>query len=263
MIKRKFVFVHMNVATEYAKLSSCQRLKVGALLVKDGTPIAIGYNGTKPGQDNCCEGADGKTLPTVRHAEINALNKLWTTNEKATGSVLFVTHAPCMECAQDLFNAGVREYYFRWHYRDDSGLEFLLKNGATIHKVLPDIDTIHRLSIRYTDWEQNYEIAYDKVTDIKEVNEEAARAAGSVEWDYFEVREAASVQREILTSKEVPLEQYVRNPDWNKIISEGFIPFGEGTIESKSSSWPHPKKHVEPKSADQKPANGGWRDYYV
>jgi len=286
----------MNVATEYAKLSSCQRLKVGALLVKDGTPIAIGYNGTKPGQDNCCEGADGKTLPTVRHAEINALNKLWTTNEKATGAALFVTHAPCIECAQDLYHAGVRDYYFRWHYRDDAGLRFLLKNGATIHKVLPDIDAIHRLSLRYN-LNTDLEIAYDKITDIKEVNEEAARAAGSVEWDYFEIREAAAVQREIPDEfPEVRPETHciredgssfrkVLEPDWGSILTsthplpdlaqelqaaidrgfepKGFIPLRSRTADYLKSPWPHPKRHDEPKPADQKPANGGWRDYYV
>jgi dCMP deaminase len=268
MIKRKFVFAHMNVATEYAKLSSCQRLKVGALLVKDGTPIAIGYNGTKPGQDNCCEGADGKTLPTVRHAEINALNKLWTTNEKASGAALFVTHAPCIECAQDLFNAGVRDYYFRWHYRDDSGIRFLLKNGAAVHKVLPDIDTIHRLSLRYN-LNTDLEIAYDKITEIKAVNEEATGTAKPLEWDYFEAREAAQLQREIL--QEVLVNELKDSPDWDTIIGgiiyhnedeppeeylpkEGFIPFNEATI--GVGSWPLPKKDRQPQPEDTKPANG-------
>jgi dCMP deaminase len=283
MIKRKFVFAHMNVATEYAKLSSCQRLKVGALLVKDGTPIAIGYNGTKPGQDNCCEGADGKTLPTVRHAEINALNKLWTTNEKAAGAALFVTHAPCVECAQDLYNAGVRDYYFRWHYRDDSGLRFLLKNGATVHKVLPDIDAIHRLSLRYN-LNTDLEIAYDKIDEIKEVNEEAARASGSVGLNNCEVRDLETLRWEIFGEilegaeihagdggyQEVPLDQYIPAPNWEAIFAnitihhhdedepptEGFIPFGEGTVESKPSSWPFPTSHLQPKPGYKKPWNG-------
>lgn len=273
----------MNVATEYAKLSSCQRLKVGALLVKDGTPIAIGYNGTKPGQDNCCEGADGKTLPTVRHAEINALNKLWTTNEKASGAALFVTHAPCIECAQDLFNAGVRDYYFRWHYRDDSGIRFLLNNGATVHKVLPDIDTIHRLSLRYN-LNTDLEIAYDKITEIKAVNEEAAGAAGQLEWDYFEIREAAdALRREILEEvlagaeihagdggyREVPLSEYKPNPEWERILQEvqlqpelpakGFIPINEGGV--SFGPWPKPAKDRESKPKDTKPANGQ-RSYF-
>lgn len=142
MIRTKFVYAHMEVAQVYAKLSTCERLKVGAVIVKGDTPIAIGYNGTKPGQDNCCEDENGRTKPGVRHAEINALNKLWTSKESAEGSVMFQTHAPCLDCAQDVFNAGIVQVYYANEYTSregkchGEGKEFLLKNGVDVFKVI-------------------------------------------------------------------------------------------------------------------------------
>lgn len=189
MIKSKFVFAHTNVATEYAKLSTCKRLQVGCVLVKGNTPIAIGYNGTKPGQDNCCEGPDGRTLPGVRHAEVNALNKLWTSKESADGSVAFITHAPCLDCAQDLANAGIIEVYYRWSYTSKEGKEyvdgqkFLLEKGIAVYKVLPEIDTIQQLKSLYG------KLTYETIESPAKAKQEAARAAGLVEFDYFEVRE--------------------------------------------------------------------------
>ena len=250
MIKRKFVFAHIKVATEYAKLSSCQRMKVGAVIVKEDTPIAIGYNGTKPGQDNCCEGADGKTLPTVRHAEINALNKLWTTANTAKGAVIFQTHEPCLECAQDLFNAGITEVYYRWDYRVHDGVEFLLKKKIPVYKIIPDLYLIKRVSLMYTTrgGELTYDLAYDTIDETKEINEEAARAAGLVEWDYFEIREPAPVQ-----------------------LEEGFIPF-DGSVELKEfAQHPFPQPTILPAKPsdrdswfdDQVRSDGSGWDYSV
>ena len=69
MNKDKFF---MNVAKIVAEQSKCNRSKVGAILVKEGNIIAIGYNGTPSGFCNDCEHED-VTLPEVLHAESNAL----------------------------------------------------------------------------------------------------------------------------------------------------------------------------------------------
>lgn len=134
-MKLKFILAHLEVASVYAKLSTCKRLQVGCLLVKGGTPIAIGYNGTKPGACNCCEDTDGNTLPSVRHAEINALNKLWTSKESAEGAIAFITDSPCPDCVQDLYNAGIREIYFSKLYRLDEGIRWGLQRGMKIYHV--------------------------------------------------------------------------------------------------------------------------------
>lgn len=138
-MKSKFIFAHMAAAKVYAGLSTCVNAKVGCVLVKNGTPIAIGYNGTKPGQCNCCEDpTTGRTHAGVRHAEVNALNKLWTSKESADGAVAFVSLSPCADCAQDLHHAGIRTIVFGDCYRDPAGLVWAINAGMNVYRVVED-----------------------------------------------------------------------------------------------------------------------------
>ena len=45
----------METAEVFAKLSHAERLKVGAVIVKDHRIVSIGYNGMPSGWDNECE----------------------------------------------------------------------------------------------------------------------------------------------------------------------------------------------------------------
>lgn len=150
MIKRKFVFAHMGAAWIYAGLSSSKRLQVGAVLVKNNTPIAIGYNGTKPGHDNCCEDENGNTKPGVRHAEINALNKLWTSQNTADGAMLFVTHSPCPDCLDDLIHAGVKDIFYEVEYRIPDGIRVAIERGVNVWKVTTLSQKIERVNNMYS-----------------------------------------------------------------------------------------------------------------
>lgn len=51
----KFDQALLKTAYNFADLSHCKRLKVGAVIAKDGRPLVTGYNGNKAGSDNCCE----------------------------------------------------------------------------------------------------------------------------------------------------------------------------------------------------------------
>ena len=96
------------MAAVWAENSYCQRRKVGALLVKDKMIISDGSNGTPSGFENICEGDDGKTLPYVLHAEANAITKVARSNNSSDGSTLYVTTAPCIECAKLIIQAGIK-----------------------------------------------------------------------------------------------------------------------------------------------------------
>lgn len=140
-MKPKVIAAHMQAAEVYAKLSTARRLQVGAIIVKDDRIISIGYNGMPSGWDNNCEDEIGhvldndgnivetrlKTKPEVLHAEANAIAKVARSSESAENSVLFVTHAPCIECAKLIYQSGVSKVYFKHQYRDQSGLTFLNK----------------------------------------------------------------------------------------------------------------------------------------
>ncbi len=157
-MKQKFVDAYMKTAEVFAGLSSARRLHVGAIVVKDDRIISIGYNGMPSGWDNNCEDKiycdDGDcseqllpkeadqwmryklvTKPEVLHAETNAIAKLAKSTESGDGASLFVTHAPCLDCAKLVFQSGISSVYYRNSYRDSKGVEFLERAGVKITKV--------------------------------------------------------------------------------------------------------------------------------
>jgi dCMP deaminase len=143
-MKEKFIDAYMKTAEVFAELSSARRLHVGAIVVKDDRIISIGYNGMPSGWDNNCEndfGLDFKgnrtlvTKPEVLHAETNAIAKLAKSTESGNGATLFVTHAPCLDCAKLVFQSGINSVYYRNSYRSDTGLQFLEKAGVQVTQV--------------------------------------------------------------------------------------------------------------------------------
>ena len=143
----------MDVAERFAKLSSARRLHVGAIVVKDDRIISIGYNGMPAGWDNDCEyeveefqteygvgsklvkTGELKTKPEVLHAETNAIAKLAKSNESGMGATMFITHAPCLDCAKLIYQSGISSVLYRNSYRDTGGITFLEKSGILVLKV--------------------------------------------------------------------------------------------------------------------------------
>lgn len=135
MMKRKMLEAHMRAAEVYAELSHAKRRRVGAVIVKNDSIIGIGYNGTPPGWDNRCEDAHGFTVPDVIHAEQNALDKVIRGGQSSEGAYLFVTCAPCLECAKRVAGAGIRAVYYRDSYRVEDGLDHLRRRGVAAHRI--------------------------------------------------------------------------------------------------------------------------------
>lgn len=128
----------MSAANVFADLSYCNRRKVGCVIVKGDNIVAIGYNGTPPGADNTCEDENNQTLPSVIHAEHNALLKLQREGrlEDCYDSTVFVTAAPCINCATLLHILGrVKSVVFRDKRRDISGIEYLNTHGISTEQI--------------------------------------------------------------------------------------------------------------------------------
>jgi dCMP deaminase len=171
MIKEKYLGAYMKTARVFAELSTAQRKHVGAVIVKDNRIISIGYNGMPSGWTNECEdkefmsgdaggwlGAeeiedqwplvatsdeDGayigryrlKTKPEVLHAESNAIAKLAKSTESGDGASMFITCAPCLDCAKMIYQSGIHEVFYGEEYRDSKGLDFLYKCGINVKKI--------------------------------------------------------------------------------------------------------------------------------
>lgn len=142
-MKQKWIDAFMDTAERFAKLSSAKRLQVGAVVVKDERITSIGYNGTPAGWDNNCEELKHRiaeepilvTKPEVIHAEANAISKLAKSSESGSGASIFITHAPCVECAKLIYGAGIKHVYYRNSYRNEEGLNFLVKCNIETEKV--------------------------------------------------------------------------------------------------------------------------------
>jgi dCMP deaminase len=122
--QKKLDKVFMNITKEVATLSHCVRFKVGAVLVKDGNIISMGYNGTPAGMDNCCE-KDNITVPHVIHGEVNAILKAAKTGTSVNGGTLYLTLSPCLDCSKLILQSGIKRVVYLTAYRNLEGVDFL------------------------------------------------------------------------------------------------------------------------------------------
>ena len=121
--------IYMNMTIELSKLSKCNRKKVGCLIVKDTQIISEGVNGGLIGGSNCCEDSDGNTKETTIHAEKNALLKVSRKGGVGcNGSDMYVTMAPCIHCAPEIAQSGIKRLIYGEVYRDSSGIDYLKKH---------------------------------------------------------------------------------------------------------------------------------------
>ena len=149
-MKQKYIDLYMDWADRTAQLSHALRLQVGAVIVKDDSVISYGYNGMPAGWDNNCEDEivvaviDGvpqreikelKTKPEVLHAESNAIAKLAKSTNSGMGATMFITHAPCLDCAKLIFQSGIGNVLYRNSYRDTGGITFLEKSGVEVTQI--------------------------------------------------------------------------------------------------------------------------------
>ena len=143
---------YMRTALNVAELSYAVKKKVGCIVVKDGTIISFGYNGTPAGLDNCCEekveqnndfiiendkgryvgDLTLKTKANVIHAEMNALGKLAKSTLSSEGAEMFLTLAPCHSCATGIIASGIKRVYYYELYKSDEGIKTLQNAGIEV-----------------------------------------------------------------------------------------------------------------------------------
>lgn len=158
--KQKYNQFYMDIAERVSQMSYAVRLQVGSVLVKDDNIISYGWNGTPSGWDNNCEykeypdkydknyeyrdlyfplqEPDGtyyrlQTRPEVLHSEANCISKIAKSAMSSKGATLFCTHAPCLDCAKLIHQAGINSVYYRNAYRSTDGIEFLKKSGVDVN----------------------------------------------------------------------------------------------------------------------------------
>lgn len=138
----RFDNFYMDVARRVAELSYCKRKKVGAVIVKNNNIISFGYNGTLPGDDNCCEILNGTTTQTkqdVVHAESNAILKLAGSVQSARGSTLYLTLTPCLECSKMIIMSGILRVVYDEDYYNPYGRHKLESHDIKVDQLKRNI----------------------------------------------------------------------------------------------------------------------------
>lgn len=119
--------------------STCTRLKVGAVLVRDNRIIASGYNGSISKAAHCtdegCYVVDNHCIRTI-HAEINALLQCAKFGVSCAGAELYVTHFPCVHCTKAIIQSGVKAVYYAQDYKNhEYAIELLDHAGILVKQV--------------------------------------------------------------------------------------------------------------------------------
>ncbi len=133
----------MDIAEVVAKRSTCQRRRVGALLVLNRRILSTGYNGAPTGLSHCGEigclreqlnvpSGERHELCRGLHAEQNAIIQAAVHGVAIEGATLYCTHYPCAVCAKMLINAGVESIALAQNYPDELAKKLFTEAGIKI-----------------------------------------------------------------------------------------------------------------------------------
>ncbi len=141
----------MAMAKVVSLRSTCTRLNVGAIIVRDNRIIASGYNGSVEDSAHCidegCYIVNNHCVRTV-HAEMNALLQCARFGVRTEGTEMYVTHFPCLQCSKHIIQAGIKKIYYESDYKNDPlALELLNEANVAVEQVkLSDVIVEQKLS---------------------------------------------------------------------------------------------------------------------
>jgi dCMP deaminase len=112
----------MEIAQVVANRATCDRRRVGAVIVRDRMILSTGYNGSIRGLPHCDEAGHmmeaGHCVATI-HAEANAILQAARNGVRIEDAELYTTASPCWNCFKMVSNSGIRKIYYGAFYRDD------------------------------------------------------------------------------------------------------------------------------------------------
>lgn len=134
----------MAIAKIIGTRGTCDRLRAGAVLVKDKRIISTGYNGSPPGLPHCDDVGhlmeEGHCVRTI-HGEHNAILQASVLGSMSTvGATLYTLYNPCIHCAKYVVMAGVKRVVIGEIYRGDKALAYLKNAGLEVELYKPNTE---------------------------------------------------------------------------------------------------------------------------
>ena len=137
----------MSIAHEVATRSTCPRLAVGAVIVRDKRILTTGYNGSPSGMPHCEDVGclirivDGReSCQRTLHAEQNAIIQAAYHGVSVIGAHLYCTHQPCLLCVMMIMNAGIEQVRYADGYPDPLAMDLAAEGGLRMVKFVPSED---------------------------------------------------------------------------------------------------------------------------
>lgn len=121
----------MSTSLLISSRSSCERLRVGCVLVKNNRIISSGYNGFLPKAPHKSVVRNDHEQGTV-HAEQNCVSDCARRGVSTEGATAYVTHYPCINCAKILSSAGIKMVKYRSDYKNDELVSLILAMSGVI-----------------------------------------------------------------------------------------------------------------------------------
>lgn len=140
----------MTITRQVAERSTCLRAKVGAVIVRDRSILATGYNGAPAGLPHCSEAGclvyesrtpDGEIEQNCYrtiHAEINAITQAARNGSAIRDADIYVTHTPCIHCLKVLINTGIRTVHYEKEYKPHTVGDLLAHARIKLVRVTPE-----------------------------------------------------------------------------------------------------------------------------
>lgn len=125
----------LSIAFLISSRSTCSRLQVGSVIVKDNRILSAGYNGFMPGAPHVSRVRDNHEMATI-HSEVNAITDCAKRGVSLINSQIYITHFPCINCFKTIVASGIKEIFYHIDYRNDElVLELAEENGIKLIKL--------------------------------------------------------------------------------------------------------------------------------
>lgn len=130
--------------------STCARVKVASIIVKNGRIVSTGWNGVLSKHKHCVEVFQGKDMTEEKvkaehkvfsemnevHAEQNSISSAAKNGISTEGCDLIVSISPCTACAKLIIASGIKNVYYVEKYdRETYGLDLLTNSGIKVEQI--------------------------------------------------------------------------------------------------------------------------------
>ncbi len=139
----------ITITRQVAERSTCKRAKVGAVIVRDRSILATGYNGSPAGLPHCTDagcliyrsetptGDTEENCFRTIHAEINAIAQAAKNGVSIRDASIYITHTPCIHCFKVLINTGITRICYEREYKIQTIQELLRYTHVVLEQVQP------------------------------------------------------------------------------------------------------------------------------